>query len=69
MTQNANPNQAIVRTEFRETIVFSGIPSAETCKRLRASGFEYSRRDGQWYKRDLRGQVLDESAVVSSFAA
>lgn len=45
MTQIANP--AIVCKEYRESITFAAVPSAETCKQLRKYGFDFDRCTGQ----------------------
>ena len=60
-------NAAIVHREFREQITFTETPSAETCKQLRAYGFEYDRKGRQWFRADRKGKTTDEQAVIGEF--
>lgn len=54
---------AIIRKEFRETVTFSDKPTAETCKHLRAVGFDYDRRNGIWYRKQVNSASADEAAI------
>ena len=66
---NETENPAIIRTEYRQSVAFAGIPSAETCKLLRSYGFDFDRRSGLWLKSEMQGKATAEHQVIESLAA
>jgi hypothetical protein len=62
-------NTAIVRKERRESIAFTGVPAAETCRKFRSSGWEYDRRTGQWYRKDVTGTTSNEQELLATLPA
>jgi hypothetical protein len=62
-------NVAIIQNETRQTVTFTQKPTPETCKFLRALGFDFDRRANQWYRRESVGTSVNESEVAHQFGA
>jgi len=61
--------QAIIRETSTTTYTFAGVPSEATRKRLKASGYQFDGKTGQWYKVERKSAIVVESDVVEPIAA
>lgn len=57
-------NNAIIHTEFRQSITFTETPDVGTTRELRKLGFDYDRRNCQWFRANRTGTHADEQSVV-----
>ncbi len=58
--------QAIVRRTTTVAATFTGIPSPEERKALKASGAEF--KNGQWVRTESESAIIDGSEVSKVFA-
>ena len=59
--------QAIIRTSYTVAATFTGVPTVEERKSLKASGAEF--RNGQWVRTISESKVVDAADAVAAFAA
>lgn len=59
--------QSIIRKTFTEALTFTGKPTSETIKLLKASGFKYE--NGNWYRSQTDSRLIVESEVATNVAA
>jgi len=58
--------QAIVRRSYTVTATFTGVPTPEERKALKAAGAEY--RNGQWVKNTSTSDIVGSTEAVTHFA-
>lgn len=59
--------QAIVRRTYTVAATFTGVPSPEERKSLKASGAEF--KNGQWVRSHSESVIVDEKDAAKLFAA
>lgn len=59
--------QAIVRRSYTVTATFTGVPTPEERKALKAAEGEF--RNGQWVKNTAESVILDSADAVKLFTA
>jgi hypothetical protein len=59
--------QAIVRRSYTVTATFTGVPTPEERKALKAAGAEF--RNGQWVKNNAESVILDAADAVKLVTA
>jgi hypothetical protein len=62
----SDPIQAIVRRSITIAATFTGIPSPEDRKALKAAGAEF--KNGQWVRTESESVIIDGSEVAKVFA-
>ena len=67
MSQQAE-NIAIVHRSHREQITFASAPPQELTAKLRVLGFDYDRRNRQWFREHLGSAVYPISEVANEFS-
>lgn len=60
------PIQAIVRRTTTVAATFTGVPSPEERKALKAAGAEF--KNGQWVRSESESVIIDGSEVAKVFA-
>jgi hypothetical protein len=59
--------QAIVRRSYTVTATFTGTPTPEERKAMKAAGAEF--KNGQWVKYSSQSEILEAPAASAAFAA
>lgn len=57
--------QAIIRRSYTVTATFTGVPTPEERKALKAAGGEF--KNGQWVRNNADSRVVDAAEAVASF--
>ena len=53
----------IYNRKSRETLTFANLPSPETCKLLRAKGWDFDKRSAQWFRTSGQLSTLSEASI------
>jgi hypothetical protein len=61
--------QAIIRESRTTSFTFAGVPSEATRARLKADGFQFDGKSGQWFRSHHEARVVDEETAAEAIAA
>jgi hypothetical protein len=61
--------QAIIRESRTTTYTFAGVPTQDTRNKLKADGFQFDGKSGQWYRNHQQSRIVNEETAAEAIAA